>query len=109
MRRRAFHRSLLALLAGGSLFVFASSRRARAPGNDSIGQFFFYLPDRRAVVALGRLAIMAGHRPAPRLEFGSEVYRTIAADFSAGRIVTVDGWVISETEARIAAAVAAKG
>ena len=37
------------------------------------------------------------------------VDRRIRADFAAGRVVTADGWVLSRTEARLYALIAAAG
>jgi hypothetical protein len=105
MRRRTFHRSLLALLAGAGPFAGAAACATRAASGDT-RDLFFYLPDRGAVLALGRRCIEAGQRPASRRGFHARLEAAVAADFAAGRVVTVDGWVISETEARVAAALA---
>jgi hypothetical protein len=51
---------------------------------------------RLASLVLGRTAVAPGGEAA-------RVASNIRADFSAGRVVTVEGWIVSRTEARLCA------
>lgn len=108
MNRRNFQTSLLALLAAGSSSVTASPQTLSrlGPGLEGAHRLFFYLPDASAVLALGRRCVDAGVRPAAGFGLDDGAAEAIRADFAAGRVVRIDGWLISESEARIAAALA---
>jgi hypothetical protein len=53
-------------------------------------------PSRLATLILGAPAVPEGREAA-------RVASRIRADFDAGRVVTVDGWIVSTTEARLCA------
>lgn len=118
-------RALLRLAATAGVTLLLGGRGSQASQSHLLGQRLrALLPHDAAAVALGtaylaqvpgeasaeRLvaALTDGPRgvPVARLEprgLGAHLARRIRADFGAGRTVVVRGWIVSRTEARLAA------
>jgi hypothetical protein len=112
--------TLLALI--GAKDALARSASARGPGLDQLLADLFSKP--AAARAIGRGYLSAGGDPREQARWQQDMdirlaregrRRTLAhlrnhidADFRSQNIVTLDGWVLSETEARLCAAAARK-
>lgn len=83
-----------------------ASRRDSPPPGDGLAGLFYYLPDRSAVRRLGRAYVKraASHAFPPVPASPAALETAIRADFAAGRVVALEGWIVSDTEARLAAA-----
>lgn len=117
LERRAFLRALVELAAAG-VWLGPLAACARDPLREQLGAFY---AEREAAAALGRLYLEANPGESDpellmeRLAGGIERPRSDAAalarhlrarhraDFEHGRLTSLDGWLLSQTEARLCA------
>ena len=118
--RRSLLAGGLGALAGAVAFAWNDRQRARA---ERAGELVGMLRDRSAARRVGERLLADdpswGNAAALRRGLGAALggngglearaARSIRRDFEAGHTVSVDGWVLSETEARLSALAALSG